>query len=192
MAFFNDFKELFTSAAQSVSSKTREGVETARLAGESRGVANELAAVYEQIGRLYVESAGRDTAGLGSLSQRAQELREKLDTLERQRMQLRNQNRCPSCGASCAKEARFCASCGRRLPEVAAESESTPVMEDVHYCPECGAMLKDGEKYCAMCGFSEAEDGMPAKPEVLEVQLVRPKAPAADDGDEAPDDFEAD
>lgn len=192
MAFFNDFKELFTSAAQSVSSKTREGVETARLAGESRGVANELASIYEQVGRLYVESAGKDTAGLETLSQRAQELREKLEALERQRMQLRNQNRCPACGAAYAKEARFCASCGRRLPEAVPETESAPVMEDVHYCPECGAMMKDGEKYCAMCGCCETEDGAQAEQEVLEVQMVRPKAPAADDGDEAPDDFEAD
>ena len=192
MAFFNDFKELFTSAAQSVSSKTRDGVENARIAGECRSVSNELSAVYEQIGRLYVESEGKDSASLTALCAKAVELRDKLEALERQRMQLRNQNRCPACGAASAKDARFCASCGRRMPEAAPETEAAPAVENVRYCPECGAMLQDGEKFCAMCGFGGEAEKPAAEPEIFEVKMVRPRPIAVDDGDEAPDDFEAD
>lgn len=197
MAFFNDFKELFTSAAQSVSSKTKEGMESARLAGESRSLANALSGVYEQIGRIYTESEGGDTENLGALRRHALELREKIEMLEKQRMQLRNQNRCPACGAAAAKEARFCANCGRRMPEESPEVEPAPEMADVHYCPECGAMMKDGEKFCAMCGFGETddvrEDEQGGNADVFEVQMVRPRPILSrDDGDEAPDDFEAD
>ena len=52
MAFFNEFKEKFNKAAQSVSNKTRESVEMTRLIGESRSVSGELTTLYEQIGRI--------------------------------------------------------------------------------------------------------------------------------------------
>jgi len=186
MAFFNDFKELFASAAQSVSNKTRDGVEISRLSGESRSVANELAALYEQIGRLYVDSEGRNTDEIAPLCFKALELRERLETLARQKMQLRNQIRCPACGAVAAKEARFCANCGRRMPEPEPEAEAAPSMEDVCYCPECGAMKGDKDRFCAVCGSSF--DPAQARP-----APARPApAPVYDNSDEAPDDFEAD
>lgn len=189
MAFFNDFKELFASAAQSVSSKTKGSMESVRLAGESRNLGNELASIYTQIGQLYTDSNGGD-AGLAELRDRALELREQIEALEKQRIQLRSQNRCPVCGAVASKEARFCANCGRRMPEEIPETEKVPEMADVRYCPKCGAMMKEGEKFCAMCGHGG--DVSEDKPEVFEVKLVRPKPMAMDDGDEAPDDFEAD
>lgn len=211
MAFFNDFKEIFASAAQSVTSKTKGGVETARLAGESRSAANDLSAVYEQIGRTYVDSMGRDTPTLKELCDRALGLRERIEQLERQRMQLRNQNRCPSCGAAAGKDARFCSNCGRRMPEAAPEAEDASSLDDVRYCPECGAMLKDGERFCAVCGF----DGAMQEPAIentaseqpAEASVSNAKEPRSemrisipiytrpstdDDADEAPDDFEAD
>lgn len=213
MAFFNDFKEIFSNAAQSVSNKTRGGVETARLAGESRSAANDLASVYEQIGRTYIDGMGRDSAALRELCDRALELRERIEQLERQRMQLRNQNRCPSCGAAVVRDARFCSSCGRRMPEAAPEAEEAPSPDDVRYCPECGAMLRDGERFCAVCGFdnapqqaddaqaddshirSEEPSGQSADAAPVEARISIPiyTHPATDSSaDEAPDDFEAD
>lgn len=213
MAFFNDFKEIFSNAAQSVSNKTRGGVETARLAGESRNAANDLASVYEQIGRSYVDSMGRDSAALKELCDRALELRERIEQLERQRMQLRNQNRCPSCGAAVGRDARFCSNCGRRMPEAAPEAEEAPSLDDVRYCPECGAMLRDGERFCAVCSFdsapqqtddaqnedTRAESGETsgqsddAEPREVRISIPIYTRPATDsNADEAPDDFEAD
>ena len=195
MAFFNDFRDLFASAAQSVSSKTKDGVESARLAGECRGIANDLANLYEQIGRSYVDSSGRDTAAMDALCARALELREKLEALERQRMQMKNQYRCPACGAAMAKDARFCSNCGRRAEEVPVQEPVSPA-EDIEYCPECGAMRTAGEKFCAVCGHGEArelpDEPEEDRPEVFEVKMVRPKPVIQDDSDEAPDDFEAD
>ena len=186
MAFFNDFKELFTNAAQSVSNKTRDGVEITRINSESRAVANDLASVYEEIGRIYVDSEGRAAGELSPLCARALELRERLEALERQRMQIRNQNRCPACGAIAAKEARFCSACGRRMPEPAPEQESPSALEDVHYCPECGAMRKEGDKFCAVCGSSYEQERAPepAEPKAKHI-TVQP-----DDSDEAPTDFD--
>lgn len=195
MAFFNDFKDLFTSAAQSVSNKTRDGVESARIAGECRGIANDLANLYEQIGRSYVDSKGADSDTMNALCARAMELRERLEALERQRLMMKNQYRCPSCGAAAAKDARFCSACGRRMPDEAPAREVSSPAEQAQYCPECGAMRAGGDRYCPVCGHGTAAeaDEKPAEtqPEVFEVKMVRPKPPAAAD-DEAPADFEAD
>lgn len=74
MAFFNDFKEKFNKAAQSVTNMTKDSVEISRLGSESRGIANELASLYEQIGRLYVDSRGTEAEGLSALCARVDEL----------------------------------------------------------------------------------------------------------------------
>ena len=186
MAFFNDFKEIFTSAAQSVTSKTKDSVEITRLSGESRGIANELATLYEQIGRCYVDSKGSDLEALEPLCARVEELRDRLEELERQRMQLKNQNRCPACGAVMAKNARFCSNCGRRMPEPAPEPEPAP-NADVVYCPECGAMCKDADEFCVVCGRSLRE----APAEKPKKAPAAPAPAAEDSSDEAPTDFDA-
>ena len=187
MAFFNDFKEIFTSAAQSVTSKTKDSVEITRLSSESRSVAGEIEDLYREIGRVYVDSQGTDGVTLAPLCAKVAELRDRLESLERQKLQLRNQNRCPSCGAVMGKGARFCSSCGRRMPESAPETEPAPTAEDVDYCPECGAMRKDQDEYCAVCGHDfSAPTEEAAKP------APAPAAPAAEDSsDEAPTDYDA-
>lgn len=186
MAFLNEFKEKFNKAAQSVTSKTKDSVEITRLSGESRGIANELTSLYEQIGRIYVDSKGNDGESLAALCARAEELRNRLEDLERQRMQLKNQNRCPACGAVMGKSARFCSNCGRRMPEPAPEPEAAPEA-DLSYCPECGAMRKEDDKFCDVCGHSYAE----TEPEAEAPAAVRPAAEPEADGDEAPTDFDA-
>ena len=203
MAFLNEFKEIFNKAAQSVTSKTKDSVEISRLSGESRSIAGELATLYEQIGRCYVDSKGSDLDALEPLCARVEELRERLEELERQRMQLKNQNRCPACGAVMPKNARFCSSCGRRMPEEAPEQESAPVAAEASYCPECGAMRGEGDAFCDVCGYNYAggEAETPATSATgdayaggVKISPARPApaAPADDGADEAPTDFEAD
>lgn len=191
MAFFNDFKELFSNAAQSVTSKTKDGVEIGRIASESRGIAGELAELYEQIGRAYVDSEGRDLERIAPLCAKALELRERLEALERQKLAIRNQNRCPACGAVAAKEARFCSNCGRRMPEPAPEPEPAAEAQEICYCPSCGAMKKkEDEIFCPVCGHRWSEDISEPAPEPT-APIAEP-APQEDDSAEAPDSFEAD
>lgn len=189
MAFFNDFKEKFTSAAQSVTNKTKDSVEITRISGESRSIAGELAELYAQIGRVYVDSQGTDAVTLAPLCAKVSELRDRLESLERQKIQLRNQNRCPSCGAVMNKSARFCSSCGRRMPEPAPEPEAAPTDADVTYCPDCGAMRKDGDDFCAVCGHSYSGEAEPAPKPAPD---PAPEEPASEDSsDEAPAGYDA-
>ena len=117
MAFFNDFMEKVNQAAQSVTNKTKEGMEISRLSGEGRSIQSELEGIYGQIGRAYVEANGATTEAMSALSARAAELLARLEELEHQKLQLRNQNACPACGAVMPKDARFCSNCGEKMPE---------------------------------------------------------------------------
>ena len=101
MAFFDEIKSRITGAAQTVSSKTRDGVELTRISAEERSVVAQIAALYEQIGRGYVDD--EEKTALDELRQRVMALRARLDELAGQKALLRNQNRCPACGATVEK-----------------------------------------------------------------------------------------
>ena len=49
---------------------------------------------------------------------------------------------CQSCGHSNRAAARFCESCGAKLPPL---------------CPHCGTEVRSGARFCDMCGNSLAE-----------------------------------
>ena len=117
MAFFNDFKERINSAAQSVSNKTKNGMEISRLSGEGKDINAELENLYNQIGRTYVQSGGQAGEALSALCARVAELTARLEELERQKLLLKDQNACPACGAVMPKAARFCSHCGEKMPE---------------------------------------------------------------------------
>ena len=188
MAFFNEFKKKFNEAAQSVTSKTKDGVEFTRLTSESRGINTEIITLHEQIGRIYVDSKGMDTEALAPLCARVEELKQRLEALERQKMQIKNQNRCPACGAGMSRDARFCSSCGQRMPEETSEPETAPDLKDVTYCPACGAMCKGEDAFCAVCGHNYKEAEEKEEP----VIITRPIYVHTDDNsDEAPTDYEA-
>lgn len=135
MAFFDDIKDRVNKAAQSVSSRTKENMEISRLTGEGRNVNTELEALYAQIGRAFVD--GETAEALSALGARASELRERLTELERQKMQIKNQNVCPVCGAVMTRDARFCSNCGERMPAPAPEPEPEP--EPAPEAPEAAA-----------------------------------------------------
>jgi len=187
MSFFNELKKKFNEAAQSVTSKTKDGVEITRLASESRGINNEIITLHEQIGRIYVESKGTNYEALAPLCARVEELKQRLEDLDRQKMQIKNQNRCPACGAGMPKNARFCSSCGRRMPEGSAETKAAPDPEDVSYCPACGAMRKDEDGFCTICGHSYEAPAEKEEPRIITRPIfVRQE----DNSDEAPTDYE--
>ena len=182
MAFYDKIISTISDTYQTVSAKTRDGVELTRLSSQERSVSNELNALYMQIGRCYVD--GEPT---NDLCNRVKELRETLNGLADQKAALRNQNRCPACGAPVEKSARFCPGCGRRMPEIVppkTESENG----DANYCPDCGAMHTPGERFCAVCGHAYEDASAPEAEAAPETEA----APEVEMDNEAPNDFSAD
>lgn len=131
MAFINEFKEKFSKAAQSVSSKTKEGMEITRLSGEARSIGSELSSLYEKIGRLFVESKGTDYDGIAAIVARVQELQERQEEIQAKKMQLKRQYPCPMCGTVVQRGARFCSGCGRQLIEPEAAENPQVIRREV-------------------------------------------------------------
>jgi uncharacterized paraquat-inducible protein A len=59
-------------------------------------------------------------------------------------------SKCPHCGNGVAPGAKFCRSCGERIPEQQPATQSP--IPNVTTCPECGVSLSNNAKFCSGCG----------------------------------------
>ena len=163
MDFFNDLSKRFSNVAKSVSEKTRDGVEVTRIANDLRIQKNALEQLYTELGKVcYALRMGNGNAEQAEqLADSIRRIHARIEELTAQRDAIRDVRRCPGCGAVVPKEARFCAYCGKRLPEDSPNTEDRGPA-DAEYCPDCGAMRSGDEAYCAVCGKSFGGDAAPA------------------------------
>ena len=126
MDFFNGLGKKFTKAARSVQELTREGVENTRLAADLRSARSELDRQFADLGRAYYESLSAGDEVPEELVSRVRVTMEGIEALLAQKERARAQVRCPDCGAMQSEDARFCSSCGRRMPEPGPEPEDEP------------------------------------------------------------------
>ena len=150
MDFLNDLGKRFSSVAKSVTDRTRDGVESTRIASDLRVRKNVLEQLYAELGRVCyaIRTGSGDPEQAEQLCERIQRTLKRIDELNAQRDALRDVRRCPACGASMPREARFCSACGERMPEDAPKADP----DDAECCPDCGAKRAPGEKYCSVCG----------------------------------------
>jgi len=181
MDFLNDLGKRFSSVARSVSEKTKDSVESSRLASDLRLQKNALEQLYTELGKLcYDLRLGQgDEDQVEKVFSNIQRARERIEALTAQRDAIRDVRRCPACGAVMAREARFCSACGKRMPEDAPKTEDKGP-GDAEYCPDCGAQRKPGEKFCTVCGksFEPAEAPDPEEEvEVVETVTINTEEP---------------
>ena len=53
--------------------------------------------------------------------------------------------KCPSCGAQISDDSRFCAECGKEIPQGIV-------------CPHCGSSVKEGDAFCPACGYKMKQE----------------------------------
>lgn len=163
MDFFKEFSKQFTNVARSVSEKSKESAEVSKLNGELRAVGESLEQLYARYGRLMYDAAVKhdNVEGAEEIALRIRATRLQAQELGEQLAAARELKRCPVCGAISLKEARYCAACGRKLPEEAPRPEPVTAGE---YCPNCGAAFEGGEARCPVCGadFKAAPNEPPA------------------------------
>lgn len=58
--------------------------------------------------------------------------------------------KCPHCENPIVAGAKFCRSCGGKVPEQAVTARSS--IAELSSCPECGASLSGNAKFCSGCG----------------------------------------
>lgn len=176
MDFFGDLGRRFSHAARAVTERTKEGVESTKLAVDIRAARSELEERLAQLGRAYYDSIaleGREVAP--ELIQSVREGIALVESLTAQRDRANRQSRCPSCGSAQSPEARFCSNCGRPMPESAPTIEE-PAGEDVQYCESCGAMRQGESAFCAVCGeaFCKEEINPPVPAEPVKISVQEP------------------
>ena len=175
MDFFNDLGKRFSNVAKSVSDKTRDSVESTRLANDLRAQRHALERMYAELGRLYcdIRMGKADEADAERLFEGIQAAKARIEALSGQR----EARRCPACGTVMPKEARFCFACGKRLPEDAPKLDAEGPA-DAEYCPKCGAQRAPGEKTCDVCGkpFEPAARKEAKPPEPVAMNVEEPES----------------
>ena len=179
MDFFNEIGKKFTKAARSVQDLTREGVENTKLAADLRSARSELERRFADLGRAYYETLSDGGEVPAELISRVRTTMEGIEALLAQKERARAQVRCPDCGAMQPEDARFCSSCGRRMPEPcpAPVDDEPSAGGEPQYCAECGAMREGNAKYCAVCGFAFDDADVPA-PAPRPESVAAPAEPA--------------
>ena len=175
MEFFNDLSKKFSNVAKSVTEKTKESVEVTRIASDIRGLKNEVEQLYTELGKVCyaLRQGDGDASKAEEIAGRIQKALMRIEELNDQRDAIRDMKRCAGRGAVMPREARFCSSCGRRMPEDAPDPEpESPV--DIEYCPDCGAERRDGEAFCSVCGRSFDEKEAQIAPEAEEAPESAP------------------
>ncbi|MBR1592773.1 MAG: zinc ribbon domain-containing protein [Ruminococcus sp.] len=116
---------------------------------------SEIKDAYVEIGRRYFE-ANPESAEFSELYQIIIDNNAKMNEYKEQLAAMDDKASCPSCGASIAKDAKFCDKCGARIETpVEIQTEAKPVSK---FCSECGAPLSDGSKFCETCGTPVEEE----------------------------------
>lgn len=172
MDFFNDIGKKFSNVARQVTEKTKESVESTRLYGDIRSSQNDLEQLYAEYGKacFALRMGGDDDEICKSLEGRIQAMIKRIEDLNAQRDELRAVRRCPGCGSVQSREARFCANCGKRMPEDAPKPEAEEKTAEAEFCTECGAMREDDKRFCTVCGkdfcpeAAEETKAAPAEP----------------------------
>lgn len=108
------------------------------------------AAVYQQIGKLFVSVHGMNCeSDFIEMVTSALEGERKINEYREQIRIIKGVQNCEKCGAEVAKNAAFCSSCGYPMPK-----EEILVSIETVECKNCGAMMKTGIRFCTSCGQS--------------------------------------
>lgn len=190
MDFFTGLGKRFSDAAKTVSEKTKTGVESTKLSIEQKAKQTEISRLYEKLGETFYTSKG-EAVELAEIVEQLDALHADVARLSEQIDKVNNVRRCPSCGQSQPRGARFCAQCGTAMPEDPVEPDPEAVVaeepedEQACACPDCGAELDADAKFCTVCG-KDLTGGEPEPEEAAEdvVEIHLPEEPSEEETSE--------
>ena len=155
--FFEKITGSIDKGIKTVTSKSKELIETAKLKGEIRDVEASIQSRFQGLGKKVFEMLNRDALNeddlrvdckeIASLFKRITELENLIKQVELEALKMRYGTDiivCPNCKAHNNSDAKFCMNCGSAII-IEVESE-------VKTCPTCNAPVKEGAKFCVRCG----------------------------------------
>lgn len=143
MAFFDEIGKSISGAGQSAVKQAKDVAEITRISAAINENRSRIADINRQIGEQYYSLHTEDPEEeLAELVNEERKILAENKDLEEQVIQLRGQQKCPSCGTILSKDALFCAACGTKI-----------VPKGMKECPNCGKVMKEDSAFCTQCGF---------------------------------------
>ncbi|MGN0400830.1 MAG: zinc-ribbon domain-containing protein [Acetatifactor sp.] len=136
MAILNDFSEKLSQVGQTVTQKTKQLAETAKLSSKISDEEKKMKECYVKIGQLYVSKYGTEPdADFDSVITELHECEDNVKKYKDQLKELKGYTVCAKCGADVVAGSAFCNTCGAPMPVVkpvpAAEEDSAEKEEDI-------------------------------------------------------------
>ncbi|MCD7709437.1 MAG: zinc ribbon domain-containing protein [Clostridiales bacterium] len=149
MAFFEDLKKNITDAGQTVSQKTKNFTDEARMKSEINDMDRQINRLYVAIGQNYYQAhkddaSAADKESMDEITRLIGEINTRQDKINMNKGMIK----CPNCGAALQAGSVFCNSCGKELPK----PEPAQAQAGGKFCPQCGAQVADGSAFCPSCG----------------------------------------
>jgi RNA polymerase subunit RPABC4/transcription elongation factor Spt4 len=154
--FFEKITGSIDKGIKTVTSKSKELIETTKLKGEIRNVEASIQNRFQALGKKVYEMINReglngeelkaDCVEVASLFKKITELEEAIKKVELEALKMRHGADivlCNKCKAPNKSDAKFCMNCGSAIMEEKQEGKS---------CPSCGVLAKEGAKFCMKCG----------------------------------------
>ena len=133
-----------------IKGKLEEQQAISRLNAQINEAKNQMKNTYMAIGERYYELHKDDVENdMANQFQIIADAMEKIAKCEQQIRDIKNENTCPSCGATISKDVLFCPNCGTKIERPQPESEPQPTEK---VCPECGAAVDEDDVFCTNCG----------------------------------------
>lgn len=149
-------RETVDQGIKTVSSRSKELIETAKLRSEIKNLSSEIDRRFLSLGQkvfkmvnvgaLLDDELRKASNEISTLYGKITELESEIRRveLEAERQIRGDQSRkCQACGAFNSDSDKFCGSCGAKLEELATATSQ---------CSICHASLKGGAKFCPSCG----------------------------------------
>ncbi len=155
--FFEKITGSIDKGIKTVTSKSKELIETTKLKGEIKEVEASVQTRFQGLGKKVFEMLNRgalnedelrvDCKEITSLFKKITELENLIKQVELEAAKMRHGSDiiiCQNCKGRNKSDAKFCMNCGSPL------LVETP--GEINTCPTCNASIKEGAKFCMKCG----------------------------------------
>lgn len=156
MAIFDNLGKKITDKTQNVARGAKEFTDVARLNSLISDEQRKIAGLYDQLGKLYYQTAESDPdTALGRICLAIDASNQRIAKHNEEINQIKGLRRCSKCGADVPLTSAFCGECGTKLES--AQAQSTQEIKPTKFCAYCGAEISDKVAFCTSCG-QKAED----------------------------------
>lgn len=156
MAFLENFGKKVGEAAQAVSKKSGELVETTKLNVNINSEEDKIQKIFNQIGKIVYEkyaTTGAVDSDIKEMCETVTGHEQNIKALREKIAEIKGTKQCVNCGTEMERNQIFCSKCGTKneleqAPVVEAPAEQAATVT----CPSCSTQLPVGTSFCTNCG----------------------------------------